>query len=413
MGSTFSDIGEQRGVIPDVIDTLYRTMAANPRTSYTLRVGCVEILQEVIRDLLTDAPPGAQPEVAIREVAGGGVCLAGARELEVTSKQELSRVLSQGSLLRATAATGMNRNSSRSHAVFTITLEQRRQVSIEGHNEGLDAHSATSGNVHSTSCDETLQPCGDTVEEYLSAKMHLVDLAGSERVKRTHAEGARLAESISINLGLFALGNVINALCSQTPQPSGAATVVRHVPYRDSKLTRMLQDSLGGNSRTVMIACVSPADVNMEESVNTLRYAARARNIRNRPVVYHDPNAAQVAILRQQLAASRAEVASLKRQLQGRSLTNGEGDSLSRSQGAEDSRVNRHDDEYTQSAVSRKIEKNTEGLQNGRHREHQTQQHRPRRRGGTIGCASWIQAVKMAVDRNRSSKSCGTGRGQP
>jgi hypothetical protein len=85
-----------------------------------------------------------------------------------------------------------------------------------------------SGNFHSTSCDETLKPCGDTVEEYLSAKMHLVDLAGSERVK-THAEGARLAESISINLGLFALGNVINALCSQTPQPSGAATVVRHV----------------------------------------------------------------------------------------------------------------------------------------------------------------------------------------
>lgn len=142
-------------------------------------------------------------------------------------------------------------------------------------------------------------------EEYLCAKLHLVDLAGSERVKRTKAQGQRLREGININKGLLALGNVICALSENKP----------HVPYRDSKLTRMLQDSLGGNSRTLMVACVSPADVNLEESVNTLRYASRARNIRNKPVINRDPVAAEIAHLRQQLAASRAEVGALKRRL--------------------------------------------------------------------------------------------------
>ena len=177
-----------------------------------------------------------------------------------------------------------------------------------------------------------------------------VDLAGSERTKRTKAEGQRLKEGININKGLLALGNVISALSEGKS----------HVPYRDSKLTRMLQagpplaqpvcsnrelngargtafrtgkgcriaqpaglhilqschvlqDSLGGNSRTVMIACVSPADVNLEESLNTLRYANRARNIKNKPVVNRDPNAAQLAHLRQQLAAARSEIGLLKR----------------------------------------------------------------------------------------------------
>eukprot|EP00889_Picochlorum_renovo_P006261 jgi/Picre1/33291/NNA_008615.t1 len=135
--------------------------------------------------------------------------------------------------------------------------------------------------------------------------MHLVDLAGSERVKRTKSEGQRLQEGIKINKGLLALGNVINAL-SENKQ---------HVPYRDSKLTRMLQDSLGGNSRTLMIACVSPADVNLEESLNTLRYASRARAIKNKPVVNRDPVAAQISALRQQLALARSENADLRKRL--------------------------------------------------------------------------------------------------
>jgi len=120
------------------------------------------------------------------------------------------------------------------------------------------------------------------------AKFHFVDLAGSERAKRTGATGATLKEGISINKGLLALGNVISALTEDAKKNA-------HVPYRDSKLTRILQDSLGGNSRTSMIACVSPAEVNFEETLNTLKYASRARNIKNKPIVNRDPNSAQIA----------------------------------------------------------------------------------------------------------------------
>ena len=138
--------------------------------------------------------------------------------------------------------------------------------------------------------------------------MYLVDLAGSERAKRTKAEGQRLKEGIQINKGLLALGNVISALGDDKRRHAGG-----HVPYRDSKLTRLLQDSLGGNSRTVMVACISPADANLDETLNTLKYANRARNIMNKPTVTFDENASQqVAKLRRMLAAARAEVAHLK-----------------------------------------------------------------------------------------------------
>ena len=125
-----------------------------------------------------------------------------------------------------------------------------------------------------------------------------MDLAGSERAKRTKAEGVRLKEGIKINQGLFALGKVISALCDDTRR--GA-----HVPYRESRLTRLLQDSLGGNSRTVMLACVSPADVNFEETLSTLKYADRARMIRNKPTVNRDPMAAEVSSLRRDGDAGR------------------------------------------------------------------------------------------------------------
>lgn len=261
-------------------------------------------LQEDIRDLLV--VNGSQQSVHIREVLGGGVCLAGATEKEVPSKAEMAAILEQGTLLRATATTGMNKRSSRSHAIFTITVEQRRQL------PAAPAQTADSDEDNDEN-ETTSQASGDEeiIDDYLCAKMHLVDLAGSERVKRTKAEGQRLQEGININKGLLALGNVICALSESKP----------HVPYRDSKLTRMLQDSLGGNSRTCMIACVSPADINYEETLNTLRYANRARNIRNKPVVNRDPNAAQISQLRQQLSAARAEIGSLKRRLTGKDDT--------------------------------------------------------------------------------------------
>ncbi|XP_027921089.1 kinesin-like protein KIN-4A isoform X3 [Vigna unguiculata] len=145
----------------------------------------------------------------------------------------------------------------------------------------------------------------DMGEEYLSAKLHLVDLAGSERAKRTGSDGLRLKEGIHINKGLLALGNVISALGDEKKRKEGV-----HVPYRDSKLTRLLQDSLGGNSKTVMIACISPADVNAEETLNTLKYANRARNIQNKPVVNRDLISNEMQQMRQQLKYLQAELCS-------------------------------------------------------------------------------------------------------
>ncbi|DBA94598.1 TPA: hypothetical protein ACH3X1_002180 [Trebouxia sp. C0004] len=303
MGSAFTPGGNTQGVIPKVMDSIFQRITSSKDAEYTVRVGFVEIHKEDIKDLLV--VNGSQQSVHIREVLGGGVCLAGATEKEVPSKAEMAALLEQGTLLRATATTGMNKRSSRSHAIFTITVEQRRQLPAaqarqtaesEEDNDENEANSQGSGDEE------------EVVDDYLCAKMHLVDLAGSERVKRTKAEGQRLQEGININKGLLALGNVICALSENKP----------HVPYRDSKLTRMLQDSLGGNSRTCMIACVSPADINYEETLNTLRYANRARNIRNKPVVNRDPNAAQISQLRQQLSAARAEIGSLKRRLTGK-----------------------------------------------------------------------------------------------
>ena len=177
---------------------------------------------------------------------------------------ETIRHLKRGSSQRVVGGTAMNDQSSRSHAIFTITLEQREN-------------------------------CGQADEESttIKSKFHLVDLAGSERQSKTKAKGLRLKEGININLGLLALGNVISVLGEDNPSNKN-----RHVPYRESKLTRLLQDSLGGNSHTVMLACVSPADSNTEESLNTLRYADRARKIKNKPVVNIDPLAAELVRLR-------------------------------------------------------------------------------------------------------------------
>ncbi|KAG2301401.1 hypothetical protein Bca52824_030052 [Brassica carinata] len=175
------------------------------------------------------------------------------------------------------------RSHPRSHAIFTITVEQMRKINTDSPEN--DTYN------------------GSLKEEYLCAKLHLVDLAGSERAKRTGSDGMRFKEGVHINKGLLALGNVISALGDEKKRKDGA-----HVPYRDSKLTRLLQDSLGGNSRTVMIACISPADINAEETLNTLKYANRARNIRNKPVVNRDPVSSEMLKMRQQLEYLQAEL---------------------------------------------------------------------------------------------------------
>lgn len=185
--------------------------------------------------------------------------------------------------MRVVGGTAMNDQSSRSHAIFTISLEQ-----IQTNPDEMPLPTTT-----------TLTGTGNS--SMIKSKFHLVDLAGSERQSKTKAEGLRLKEGININLGLLALGNVISVLGEESGPP-------RHVPYRESKLTRLLQDSLGGNSHTVMIACVSPADSNMEETLNTLRYADRARKIKNKPIVNVDPQAAELVLLRQHVQQLKAQL---------------------------------------------------------------------------------------------------------
>lgn len=196
---------------------------------------------------------------------------------------------------RATGSTDMNAKSSRSHAIFSVSLKQEKWVP-SATNKATPAASrstATNGSTlnhrHSTlnvkamaaqmekrSTSPTLVDDEDGEWMVSNSKFHFVDLAGSERLKRTAAQGDRRKEGININAGLLALGNVISALSDPSSKKS------THVPYRDSKLTRLLQDSLGGNSTTLMIACVSPAEINLTETINTIKYAYRARSIRNK-----------------------------------------------------------------------------------------------------------------------------------
>ena len=244
---------EEAGVTPRVLRLLYEGIQER-RTEARFRVRCqfLEIYNEEVKDLLHPETPAKA--IAIREGPGGRIVVTGAKEKEVGSYEEAMRFLEVGSVSRTTGSTLMNQTSSRSHAIFTVFVERRPLGALFG--RGAAGGAPSTGSV---------------------AKFHLVDLAGSERQKKTGAEGTRFKESVTINQGLLALGNVISALGD--PKKRGHT----HVPYRESKLTRMLQDSLGGNSRTTMVACVSTSEANIEETLNTLKYAHRARNIKNKP----------------------------------------------------------------------------------------------------------------------------------
>ncbi|KAJ6404897.1 hypothetical protein OIU84_012967 [Salix udensis] len=298
MGTGFKD-GCQMGIIPEVMNVLFSKIETlKHQTEFQLNVSFIEILKEEVQDLLDPATlnksdtanghggkvnlPG-KPPIQIRETSNGVITLAGSTEVSVSTFKEMATCLEQGSLSRATGSTNMNNQSSRSHAIFTITLEQMRKL-----NPVFPGDSNLNESMN---------------EEYLCAKLHLVDLAGSERAKRTGSDGMCFKEGVHINKGLLALGNVISALGDEKRRKEGV-----HVPYRDSKLTRLLQDSLGGNSRTVMIACISPADINAEETLNTLKYANRARNIQNKPVVNRDPMSSEMLKMRQQLEYLQAEL---------------------------------------------------------------------------------------------------------
>lgn len=223
----------------------------------------------------------------------GAISVPDATIKPIHGPQDAMRCLQQGALARTTASTQMNAQSSRSHAIFTILIKRQRRVTGE-ENSVID----------------------DDVET-LTAKFHFVDLAGSERLKRTGATGERAKEGISINSGLLSLGNVISAL-------GDTAKKATHIPYRDSKLTRLLQDSLGGNSQTLMIACVSPSDRDFMETLNTLKYANRARNITNKVIVNQDQSSRTITLLRREIAALQLELIEYK---QGKRTIDAEGNS--------------------------------------------------------------------------------------
>jgi DNA repair exonuclease SbcCD ATPase subunit len=238
---------------------------------WTLKATYVEIYNEQLRDLLVDESvhPADRATVAIREDTKGRILLTGLTQRDIHSAEDIFEALNFGSTIRQTDATAINARSSRSHAVFSLNLVQKKTDSgpmtpmtprRDRHVSVPSESSISSENVVTT-----------------DSKLHFVDLAGSERLKNTGATGDRAKEGISINAGLASLGKVISQLSSK--HSSG------HISYRDSRLTRLLQDSLGGNAITFMIACVTPANFHMNETLNTLDYARRARSIQVRPKI--------------------------------------------------------------------------------------------------------------------------------
>ncbi|KAL4230043.1 Kinesin-like protein kif3a [Mactra antiquata] len=279
-GKTFTMEGvraipELRGVIPNSFAHIFGHIAkAEGDTRFLVRVSYLEIYNEEVRDLLGK---DQHQRLEVKERPDIGVYVKDLSAFVVNNADDMDRIMTLGNKNRSTGSTNMNEHSSRSHAIFTCTVE----------------------------CSEK----GADGEQHVRVgKLHLVDLAGSERQAKTGATGQRLKEATKINLSLSTLGNVISALVD------GKSS---HIPYRNSKLTRLLQDSLGGNSKTAMIANVGPADYNYDETISTLRYANRAKNIQNKAKINEDP---KDALLRQ----FQKEIEELRKQLE-EGVTDSEG----------------------------------------------------------------------------------------
>lgn len=254
---------KKRGIIPRSFEHIFSHISRSENMQYLVRASYLEIYQEEIRDLL-HADQSLRFE--LKERPDTGIFVKDLSSAVCKSAAEIQHLMNTGNQNRTIGATNMNEHSSRSHAIFMITIE----MGSMGDNGGIRV-----------------------------GRLNLVDLAGSERQSKTGSSGERLKEASKINLSLSALGNVISALVD------GKTT---HVPYRDSKLTRLLQDSLGGNSKTIMVANIGPASYNYDETLTTLRYANRAKNIKNKPRINED---AKDALLRQY----QEEISRLKEKL--------------------------------------------------------------------------------------------------
>ncbi|KAI9804203.1 MAG: Kinesin heavy chain [Sarcosagium campestre] len=248
-----ADIDDEvsKGIIPRIVEQIFASILSSPgNIEYTVRVSYMEIYMERIRDLL--APQN--DNLPVHEEKNRGVYVKGLLEIYVSSVQEVYEVMRRGGAARATAATNMNQESSRSHSIFVVTITQKN----------VETGSAKSG------------------------QLFLVDLAGSEKVGKTGASGQTLEEAKKINKSLSALGMVINSLTD------GKSS---HIPYRDSKLTRILQESLGGNSRTTLIINCSPSSYNDAETLSTLRFGVRAKAIKNKAKINAELSPAELKAL--------------------------------------------------------------------------------------------------------------------
>ncbi|XP_077368123.1 kinesin-like protein KIF3B [Festucalex cinctus] len=256
---------ERRGVIPNSFDHIFTHISRSQNQQYLVRASYLEIYQEEIRDLLSK---DQSRRLELRERPDTGIYVKDLSSFVTKSVREIENVMNVGNQNRSVGSTNMNEHSSRSHAIFVITVECS-ELGMDGENH------------------------------IRVGKLNLVDLAGSERQTKTGAQGERLKEATKINLSLSALGNVISALVD------GRSS---HIPYRDSKLTRLLQDSLGGNARTVMVANIGPASYNVEETLTTLRYSNRAKNIKNKPRVNEDPKDALLRKFQEEIAKLKAQL---------------------------------------------------------------------------------------------------------
>ncbi|NXP12289.1 KI16B protein, partial [Thinocorus orbignyianus] len=282
-GKSYTMMGNagDAGLIPRICEGLFSKISEKTKrneASFRTEVSYLEIYNERVRDLLRRKSSKTY-NLRIREHPKEGPYVEDLSKHLVQNYADVEELMDAGNLNRTTAATGMNDVSSRSHAIFTINFTQAK----------FDSE----------------MPC-ETV-----SKIHLVDLAGSERADATGATGVRLKEGGNINKSLVTLGNVISALADLSQDATNPLSKKKQVfvPYRDSVLTWLLKDSLGGNSKTIMIATISPADVNYGETLSTLRYANRAKNIINKPTINEDPNVKLIRELRAEIARLKALLA--------------------------------------------------------------------------------------------------------
>ncbi|CAK9084695.1 Kinesin-like protein KIF3A (Microtubule plus end-directed kinesin motor 3A) [Durusdinium trenchii] len=252
VGPAHPEAEEEKGVIPRAFGHVFRNVDVGGNKTFLVRASYMEIYNEEIRDLLSKNP---KQKLELKDHPDGGVYVKDLTVMIVKGVRDLQQVMEVGQKNRSVASTLMNNESSRSHSIFTVTVEILEK--------GLDGQ-----------------------DHVRVGKMNMVDLAGSERQSKTGATGDTLKEATKINMSLSALGNVISALVDAKTS---------FIPYRDSKLTRLLQDSLGGNTKTVMCTCIGPVDYNYDETMSTLRYAHRAKSIKNKPrTINEDPKDAMI-----------------------------------------------------------------------------------------------------------------------